>query len=63
MLSDWQNYEGWEAAGGHDALDRATALWQKALKEYEEPAMDPAVREALEAYVARRREAIGAGEP
>jgi trimethylamine--corrinoid protein Co-methyltransferase len=63
MLSDWQNYEGWEAAGAHDALDRATALWQKALKEYEEPAMDPAVREALEAYVARRREAIGAGEP
>jgi trimethylamine---corrinoid protein Co-methyltransferase len=63
MLSDWQNYEGWEAAGAHDALDRATALWQKALKEYEEPAMDPAVREALEAYVARRREAIGDGEP
>jgi trimethylamine--corrinoid protein Co-methyltransferase len=63
MLSDWQNYEGWEAAGAHDALHRATALWQKALKEYEEPALDPAVREELEAYAARRREAIGDGEP
>ena len=63
MLSDWQNYEGWEAAGAHDALDRATALWQRALKEYEEPALDPAVREELEAYVARRRQTIGDGEP
>jgi len=33
------------------------------LKEYEEPALDPAIREALDAYVARRREEIGAGEP
>ena len=63
MLSDWQNYENWEAAGAHDALDRATKLWQKALADYEEPVMDPAVREALDAYVSKRREAIGAGEP
>jgi trimethylamine:corrinoid methyltransferase-like protein len=27
------------------------------------PAMDPAIREALEAYVARRKEQIGSGEP
>ena len=63
MLSDWQNYENWEAAGSHDALDRATALWQKALSEYEEPKMDPAIREELDAYVARRREEIGSNDP
>ncbi len=63
MLSDWQNYENWEAAGSHDALDRATALWQKALAEYEEPKMDPAIREELDAYVARRREEIGSNDP
>ncbi len=63
LLSDWTNYGGWEAAGAHDALERATALWQRALAEYEEPEMDPGVREALEAYVARRREEIGAGDP
>ena len=63
MLSDWTNYGGWQAAGSHDALERATALWQRALAEYEEPALDPAIRESLDAYVARRREAIGAGEP
>lgn len=63
MLSDWTNYGAWQAAGAHDALDRATALWQRALAEYEEPEMDPAIREELDAYVARRREEIGSGEP
>lgn len=63
MLSNWQNYGSWREAGGHDALERATGLWQRALRDYEEPAMDPAIREELDDYVARRREAIGAGEP
>ena len=63
VLSDWQNHEAWEASGSRDALQRATTLWQKALADYEEPVMDPGTREALDAYVARRREAIGAEEP
>lgn len=63
MLSDWANYENWEIAGSNDALDRATALWQQALRDYEEPVMDPGVREELDAYVARRKEEIGGGEP
>ncbi|TIN92403.1 MAG: hypothetical protein E5X96_18010, partial [Mesorhizobium sp.] len=46
-----------------DALERATQLWQQALSDYEEPVMDPAIREELDAYVARRKEEIGAGEP
>jgi trimethylamine--corrinoid protein Co-methyltransferase len=63
LISNWQNYEAWQEAGGLDATQRATQLWKKALAEYEQPAMEPAVREALEAYVAKRREQIGAGEP
>jgi trimethylamine--corrinoid protein Co-methyltransferase len=63
MLSNWQNYEAWQEAGGLDATHRATRLWKKALDEYVEPAMDPAIREALEAYVAKRKEEIGDGEP
>lgn len=63
LLSDWTNYEGWEAAGAKDALVRATELWQEMLATYQEPPLDPARREALEAYVAKRREEIGAGEP
>jgi trimethylamine--corrinoid protein Co-methyltransferase len=63
ILSNWQNYEAWKEAGGLDATQRATAVWKKALEEYEEPAMDLARREELEAYVAKRKEAIGSGEP
>ena len=63
LVSNWQNYESWLASGGHDALERATGIWKRALAEYEEPPMEPAIREALEDYVARRRVEIGADEP
>ncbi|MBS3651264.1 trimethylamine methyltransferase family protein [Pseudaminobacter sp. 19-2017] len=60
MLSNWQNYGSWTEAGSKDALERATEIWQQALRDYEEPALDPAIREELDAYVARRREEIAA---
>lgn len=63
MLSNWQNFGSWQEAGSRDALQRATEIWQKALEDYEEPTLDPAIREALDAYVTRRREEIGAGDP
>lgn len=63
MLSDWRGYENWALDGAKEAADRATDLWQQALREYEEPPMDPAIREELEAYVATRREEIGNDEP
>ena len=63
LLSDWQNHEAWELAGAKDATQRATGIWKQALAEYEQPALDAGVREALDAYVVRRRIAIGAGEP
>ena len=63
MLSTWQNYEAWQEAGSLDATARATRLWKKALEEYEQPAMQPDRLEALEEYVAKRKEAIGGGEP
>jgi trimethylamine--corrinoid protein Co-methyltransferase len=63
MLSDWRGYENWELAGAKEAGQRATDLWQQALAEYEEPAMDLAIREELQAYVAKRREEIGHDEP
>ena len=42
MLSNWQNYEAWQEAGGLDATARATRLWKKALEDYVEPVMDAA---------------------
>jgi trimethylamine--corrinoid protein Co-methyltransferase len=63
LLSDWANFGAWSAAGEKTALDRATEVWQAALADYEEPAMDPAIREELDAYVARRKAEIGTDEP
>jgi len=63
LVSDWQNYENWQIKGGKDATQRATEVWKRALKEYEEPPMDPAIREALDSYVDKRRREIGGGEP
>ena len=63
LISDWQNYENWQIKGGKDATQRATDVWKRALKEYEEPPMDPAIREALDSYVDKRRLEIGGGEP
>ena len=63
LVSDWRNYETWRLAGAQDTAQRATETWQRALQEYEQPAIEPAVREEPRAYVARRRDEIGAGEP
>ena len=54
-LSDNEPFEKWEAAGGLDAGQRANRLWKKRLAEYEAPAMDVAVKEALEDFVARKK--------
>ncbi len=63
LVSDWQGHENWRLAGGLDAAQRATQVWKRALAEYEQPPLDESIREELDAYVARRRAEIGAGEP
>ena len=63
LLSNWTNHGAWTEAGSKDAFARATETWQLALAEYEEPPIEPERREALEAYVAHRKEAIGSGDP
>jgi trimethylamine--corrinoid protein Co-methyltransferase len=63
LLSNWQNYEAWQEAGGLDATQRATRLWKTALEAYAQPLLEPDRLEALEDYVRRRRAEIGSGEP
>jgi trimethylamine---corrinoid protein Co-methyltransferase len=61
LLSDWSNFENWTDAGARDATERATGIWKKLLADYVPPPLDPAVKEALDAYVAQRtRELSGA---
>jgi trimethylamine--corrinoid protein Co-methyltransferase len=61
LLSDWRNFETWQESGSLDGTRRAHGIWKELLRSYEEPPMDPGVREALGAYVARRKEEIAAG--
>ena len=60
IISDWRNNQQWAAAGKPEAMQRANAVWKQALSEYVEPAMDPAIREELDAFVAKRTEEGGA---
>lgn len=53
-LADRQNYETWQAAGGHTTEHRAHALWKNLLAHYEPPPLDPAIKEAIDDFVARR---------
>ena len=55
MISDWRNYESWREAGSPTAYDTANRLYKQRLAAFEEPPMDPAIREELEAFVARRK--------
>ena len=54
LLSDWSNFENWRDAGSRNATDRATGIWKKLLAAYVPPPLDPDIREAIGAYVARR---------
>jgi trimethylamine--corrinoid protein Co-methyltransferase len=59
LLSDWSNFENWTDAGARNATQRATLIWKKLLASYVPPPLEPAVKEAIVAYVARRRQEIG----
>ncbi|MEM7170694.1 MAG: trimethylamine methyltransferase family protein [Pseudomonadota bacterium] len=54
-LADANSFEQWQAEGGLDAAQRANKTWKDLLAAYEAPHIDPAILEALEDYVARRK--------
>lgn len=54
IISDWRNFESWAEAGSPSALDKANTVYKQLLKEYEQPAIDPATLEELNAFVERR---------
>ena len=60
IVSDWRNFETWSEAGSPTAMQKANAVWQRELAEYERPPMDAAIEEELDAFVARRKQEGGA---
>ncbi len=61
LLSDWRNFETWQDDGARTATQRANGIWKQLLAEFVEPPMDPAIRDALDALVGRRKREIAAG--
>jgi trimethylamine--corrinoid protein Co-methyltransferase len=60
LLSDWRNFETWQADGERTATQRANTIWKRLLAEAVPPQLDPAIVEALDAFVARRKREIAA---
>ena len=55
QMSDSESFEQWEAEGSRDAAQRAYERWNAMLEEYEKPFIDPAIDEALQEFVAKKK--------
>ena len=60
FLSDWKNYEAWEADGAVWTPERAHRVFKEIIGSFEAPPMDEGHREALADFVARRKAEGGA---
>lgn len=54
LISDWRNFESWQEAGAPEAAQKAHSVYQQALREYETPPIDEAIRDEINEFVARR---------
>ena len=52
---DYKPYETWEEEGARDSATLGAVRVKKQLRDYQAPAIDPGIEEALNAYVARRK--------
>ena len=52
------SFEQWEEDGSLDAAQRANGIWKQMLADYEAPAIDEAVDEALLEFIARRKDVL-----
>jgi trimethylamine--corrinoid protein Co-methyltransferase len=55
LVADNNSFEQWRDGGGKDAAARANEIWKRQLREYEAPSLDPAIDEALQAFMAQRK--------
>ena len=54
-VADNNSYEQWSAEGSLDAAQRANTLWKQMLAEYQAPELDPAIDEALQAFMTEHK--------
>jgi trimethylamine---corrinoid protein Co-methyltransferase len=58
MLSDWRNFETWQADGSRTATQRAHGIWTRLLAESVPPPLPDGVGQAIHAFVERRKTEI-----
>ena len=54
-VADNNSFEQWLEDGGLDAAQRANVIWKRMLREYEAPALDEGIDEALQEFIAKRK--------
>ncbi len=54
-VADNNSFEQWEADGSLQAAQRANKIWKQMLENYEQPAIDTALDEALVEYISQRK--------
>lgn len=60
-IADNNSFEQWRDDGGKDITQRANETWKRMLRDYEAPALDPALDEALQTFMAKRKEGLPDG--
>ena len=60
FLSDWRNYEAWEADGKITTEKRANRVWKQILDEFEEPPISSKIQGELYSFVQKRDQEGGA---
>jgi trimethylamine--corrinoid protein Co-methyltransferase len=53
--ADNNSFEQWQEEGSLDAAQRANKMWKETLATYEAPPLDPAIDEALLAFISKRK--------
>lgn len=57
-IADNNSFEQWESEGAMDAAARANGVYKKMLNEYQAPALDPAIDEALLDYIKQQKDSM-----
>ncbi len=54
-VANYESFEQWQSEGSLDAATRANGIWKEMLSGYQPPVMDPAIDEALRAFVENKK--------
>jgi trimethylamine--corrinoid protein Co-methyltransferase len=57
-IADNNSFEQWESEGAQNTYQRANGIWKKMLADYEAPPLDPAVDEALQAFIKEMKDSM-----